>query len=75
ILFGPHMENFAEVAEAFLREGKSHQVRDTSQLVAEVLKLFRDSTAAREMGDAAYRVLTRNRGAAERTITQVERYL
>lgn len=75
ILFGPHMENFAEVADAFLRDGRSHQVRDTSQLVAQVVELFRNPAAAHEMGDAAYRVLTRNRGATERTITQVERYL
>ena len=75
ILFGPHMDNFAEVAEAFLGEGMSHQVRDTRELVARVVELFRDTAAAREMGEAAYRVLDRNRGAAERTVTLVERFL
>jgi 3-deoxy-D-manno-octulosonic-acid transferase len=75
ILFGPHMDNFAEVAEAFLGEGMSHQVRDTRELVARVVELFRDTAAARQMGEAAYRVLDRNRGAAERTVTLVERFL
>ena len=75
ILFGPYMDNFAEVAEAFLVEGMPHQVRDTSELVARVLEFFRDPAAASQMGEAAHRVLIRNRGAAERTVTLVERYL
>jgi len=75
ILFGPHMDNFAEVAEAFLGEGTPHRVRDAPELAARVLELFRDPAAAHRMGEAAYRVLTRNRGAAERTVTLIERYL
>jgi 3-deoxy-D-manno-octulosonic-acid transferase len=75
ILFGPHMDNFAEVAEAFLGEGTPHQVRDAPELATRVLELFRDPAAAQRMGEAAYRVLARNRGAAERTATLIERYL
>ena len=75
ILFGPYMDNFAEVAEAFLGEGNPHQVRDASELAARVLELLRNSGAADRMGEAAYRVLTRNRGAADRTVTLIERYL
>lgn len=75
ILFGPHMDNFAEVAEAFLGEGMSHQVHDAPEMAARIVELFRDPVAARQMGDAAYRVLDRNRGAAERTVTLVERFL
>ncbi|MGH7422819.1 MAG: 3-deoxy-D-manno-octulosonic acid transferase, partial [Candidatus Methylomirabilales bacterium] len=75
ILFGPHMDNFAEVTEAFLGEGTPHRVRDAPELAARVLELFRDPAAAHRMGEAAYRVLTRNRGAAERTVTLIERYL
>jgi 3-deoxy-D-manno-octulosonic-acid transferase len=75
ILFGPYMDNFSEVAEAFLVEGMPHQVHDTSELVARVLELFRDPGAASQMGDAAHRVLTRNQGAAERTVALIERYL
>lgn len=75
ILFGPHMDNFGEVAEAFLGEGTPHQVRDAPELAARVVTLFRDPAAAHRMGEAAYRVLIRNRGAAERTVTLIERYL
>ncbi|HEY4718988.1 MAG TPA: 3-deoxy-D-manno-octulosonic acid transferase [Candidatus Methylomirabilis sp.] len=75
ILFGPYMDNFAEVAEAFLGEGNPHQVRDASELAARVLELLRNRGAADRMGEAAYRVLTRNRGAADRTVTLIERYL
>jgi 3-deoxy-D-manno-octulosonic-acid transferase len=69
------MDNFADVAEAFLGEGMPHQVRDASELAARVLGLFHDPAAAHRMGEAAYRVLTRNRGAAERTVALIERYL
>lgn len=75
ILFGPYMDNFAEVAEAFLAEGMPHQVRDASELVARVLECLRDPDAAKRMGEAAHRVLTRNQGAAERTVAVVERFL
>lgn len=75
ILFGPYMDNFSEVAEAFLGEGMPHQVRDGSELLARVLELLRDPVAAGQMGEAAHRVLARNRGAAERTVALVERYL
>lgn len=75
ILFGRYMENFAEVAEAFLEEGMPHQVRDAPEMVARVLTLFRDPGAAKQMGEAAYRVLSKNRGAADRTVVLVERYL
>jgi 3-deoxy-D-manno-octulosonic-acid transferase len=75
ILFGPHMHNFAEVAESFMREGMPHEVQDSSDLASRVLGLIRDRDMAGRMGEAAYRVLTRNRGAAERTVALIERYL
>lgn len=75
ILFGPHMDNFTEVADAFLEGGMSHQVRDTEELGARVLELLRDPAAASQMGESAYRVLDKNRGAAERTVALVERFL
>ncbi len=75
IFFGPYMDNFAEVAEAFLAEGMPHQVRDTGELVARVLEFFENSDAAKQMGEAAHRVLTRNQGAAERTAAVVEGFL
>lgn len=75
ILFGPHMDNFTEVAQAFLGEGMSHQVRGAPELATRVVELFRDPAAASQMGEAAYRVLDRNRGAAERTVALIERFL
>jgi 3-deoxy-D-manno-octulosonic-acid transferase len=75
ILFGPHMENFAEIAESFLAEEPAHQVRDPSELSGRVLELFRNPRMAARMGEAAYRVLSRDRGAAERTLDLVEKYL
>lgn len=75
ILFGPYMDNFGEVAEAFLQEGMPHQVRDARELVERVVELFRDPGAASQMGESAHRVLTKNQGAAERTAALVERYL
>ncbi len=75
ILFGPYMDNFGEIAEAFMREGAPHQVRDTRELVERVVALFRDPGAASRMGESAHRVLTRNQGAAERTVALIENYL
>lgn len=75
ILFGPHMDNFAEIASAFLAEAGAYQVKDLSELCGAVVELFRSPSLAARVGEGGYRVLSKARGAAERTLDLVERYL
>lgn len=75
ILFGPHMQNFAEIAEAFLEGGAAVQVRDEAGLEAAVLALAEDPLRRASLGAAARALVEANRGARERTLREIERLL
>ncbi|MBI3006777.1 MAG: 3-deoxy-D-manno-octulosonic acid transferase [candidate division NC10 bacterium] len=75
ILFGPHMANFAEMAEAFLAEGAALQVQDGAGLTAAVVALVRDPAAAKRLGEAAAVLLERHRGATARAVAALEALL
>jgi 3-deoxy-D-manno-octulosonic-acid transferase len=75
ILFGPHMENFRDIAQLFLEADAAVEVRDAAQLAECALRLFEDGTAAREMGERARQVLERESGATERTLKQIQALL
>ena len=68
IVVGPHMENFQEIAAAFLAEDALVQVRDAAGLTDAVLRLFDDAGARHALGARAQRIVARNRGALERTV-------
>lgn len=67
-LFGPHMFNFAAIAEMFLQQGAARQVEDADALASAVLALFGDAGLRARIGDAGRRVLEGNRGALDRTM-------
>ncbi len=75
ILFGPSMEEFAEIAELFLRRGAALQVRDAGELAARVLELLKDPGLASRLGQAASLTVSSQRGASLRTVGIVEKYL
>lgn len=68
ILFGPHMENFREVADAFLDAYAALQVRGHLELVPKLLDLARDPAARKWLGRNARKVVRDNQGAVERTV-------
>jgi 3-deoxy-D-manno-octulosonic-acid transferase len=67
IVVGPHMENFREIADAFLAEQAMVQVPDAEALADAFVRLFADERARDEMGRRARDLVVRNRGAVERT--------
>ena len=71
IVIGPHMENFAEIAEAFLRNQAAVQVADASELSATVVRLFGDPVARARLGAAARALVEANRGAKPRTLDAI----
>lgn len=72
VVFGPHMENFKEIASALLRANGARQVRDSLELEKCLEELLRDPLAAEQMGRRARAVLEANRGATSRTIALLE---
>ncbi len=75
VVFGPNMQNFASIAEAFVRAGAAVQVRDAEELEATLTELLQDAERRMELGRKAIRVVQENRGAIQRTVSMIARCL
>jgi 3-deoxy-D-manno-octulosonic-acid transferase len=74
IAFGPHMENFRDIAKLFLDAGAAIQVRNPQEL-AHAAWLLQTRDARESMGVAAKKVLDTNSGATARTLEGLRKYL
>jgi len=72
IVFGPHMENFAEIAEAFLRGQAAVQVQGPAELATTIVRLTGDSVERARLGAAARALVEANRGAKPKTLAAIE---
>jgi 3-deoxy-D-manno-octulosonic-acid transferase len=68
IVFGPHMENFNEIAEAFVTNGAAVQVRGERDFDDVVLSLLNDPVRRARLGAAARALIDANRGARDKTL-------
>ena len=68
IVFGPHMQNFAEIAETFLKSQAAIQVADAGELAEVVVRLAGDPVERARLGAAARALVEANRGAKPRTL-------
>ena len=68
VLFGPHMQNFADIARSFLEAEAVVQVEDAPALEAALRELIESPDRARILGERARRVVEEQRGASERTV-------
>ena len=75
VLFGPHMQNFADIARAFLEAEAVVQVEDAAALEAALRKLIESPDKGRTLGERARRVVEEKRGASERTVTVLKELL
>jgi len=75
IVFGPHMENFRDIARLFLESGAALQVPDSGELAAVIFELLTDASRAKRLGEAARAVLDRQRGATDRVLEQLKEWL
>jgi 3-deoxy-D-manno-octulosonic-acid transferase len=71
IVFGPHMENFGEIAEAFLANGAAVQVHSARELADEVVSLMGDPVRRARLGAAARALVDANRGAKGKTLAVI----
>jgi 3-deoxy-D-manno-octulosonic-acid transferase len=68
IVFGPHMQNFAEIAESFLGADAAVQVRDGRGLEDTLIDLLANPARRTRLGEAARALVDANRGAKARTL-------
>jgi 3-deoxy-D-manno-octulosonic-acid transferase len=72
VVFGPHMENFQDIARLFLEANACVQVQDAEELAESVLELFGDRAAAERLGERGKQVLARHTGATARVLEQIQ---
>ena len=69
IVFGPHMQNFLEIADAFVSNGAGVQLTGEDELEEAFLSLMGDPVRRARLGAAARALVEANRGANEKSIT------
>jgi len=75
VLFGPHMENFQDIADRMIRGGGGFQVEGAEELAEVMKRLVLDDPFFRRAGAAAREVVDANRGALQRTVESLEPFL
>ncbi len=75
VLFGPHMQNFHDIARVFLDAGAALQVRDEAELESVLRGLLASRDRCEELSRKALAVVEENRGAASRTLSALREIL
>jgi 3-deoxy-D-manno-octulosonic-acid transferase len=75
IVFGPHMQNFAEIARTFLDNGAAIQVRTGRELGPVLLDLLGDPVRRASLGAAARALVEANRGARTKSLAAIAQLL
>jgi len=75
IVFGPHMENFLEIAEAFISNGAGVQLAGEDELEEAFLSLMSDPVRRARLGAAARALVEANRGANEKSVAVLAQLL
>jgi 3-deoxy-D-manno-octulosonic-acid transferase len=75
IVFGPHMQNFAEIAETFLAARAAVQVESGRELEDALIELLSAPDARHALGDRARALVEANRGARARSLDAIAELL
>ncbi len=71
ILFGPRMENFAEIAGELVETGGAVRVEDGSRLAGRIAEILADREKAAAMGARARAAVEKRRGASRRNLEMI----
>jgi 3-deoxy-D-manno-octulosonic-acid transferase len=74
-IFGPNMQNFADVVRCFLAKDAAVQVRDASQLELALTELLSDASRREQLSRNALQVVRENQGAVYRTLDMIAKHL
>jgi 3-deoxy-D-manno-octulosonic-acid transferase len=74
-VFGPSMENFAEIASRFVSAGAAIQVESPEDVGVAWIELFRDPERMKKMSEAARRLVADSRGATDRAVAEIAQRL
>jgi 3-deoxy-D-manno-octulosonic-acid transferase len=74
-VFGPSMENFAEIASRFVSAGAAIQVESPEDVGVAWIELFRDPERMKKMSEAARQLVADSRGATDRAMLEIAKNL
>ena len=72
-VFGPSMENFAEIASRFLSAGAAVQVDSPEDAGVAWIEFFRNPERMKKIGETARRLVEGSRGATDRAIAEISK--
>jgi 3-deoxy-D-manno-octulosonic-acid transferase len=75
VVFGPNMQNFADITRQFLEKKAAVQVRDAPELEKVFGELLADRARRDELGRNATQVVRTNEGAIGRTVEMIVKHL
>jgi len=70
-VFGPSMENFAEIASRFVAAGAAIQVESPEDVGVAWIELFRDPERMKKMSETARQLVASSRGATDRAMVEI----
>jgi len=73
IIFGPHMENFREIAADLVQAGGAVRIRDERELSEELARLLSDPELRDRIGESARRLVEKRRGASRKNLELISR--
>ena len=74
-VFGPSMENFAEIASRFVSAGAAIQVESPEDVGVAWIELFRDPERLKKMSETARHLVADSRGATARAVAEIAKRL
>jgi 3-deoxy-D-manno-octulosonic-acid transferase len=75
MVFGPNMQNFADIARQFVEQKAAVQVKDAAGLEKALGELLGDEARRTELGRNAMQVVRINEGAIGRTVEMIMKHL
>jgi 3-deoxy-D-manno-octulosonic-acid transferase len=75
MVFGPNMQNFAEVVRSFVTQGGAVQVADAAELERVLGELLADERRRDQLGRKAMEIVRENLGGIERTVDMIVKHL
>jgi 3-deoxy-D-manno-octulosonic-acid transferase len=75
VLYGPHMQNFKEIARLVREAHAGLQVKNSEDLLQQMRILIENPQEASRIGENGYHLFEENRGATQRTLAVIDRRL
>jgi 3-deoxy-D-manno-octulosonic-acid transferase len=75
VLFGPFMDHFREISDEVIRRGAGIQIRESEEMVLHAKTLLGNPSLRSEMGKRGFEIIRDNRGATEKTLEAILRFI